>query len=94
MKIEALVTLICLMLAEFAVCWFLTKKTKKLKEELTETKNALKAKEALNEQYSQSESKARKNKTSISSGTADERLSNASNILRNNQKSRNKSTSN
>lgn len=49
MKIEALVTLISLMLAEFGVCWFLTKKTKKLQEELTETQNALKAKEALNE---------------------------------------------
>lgn len=94
MKIEALVTLICLMLSEFAVCWFLTKKTKKLKEELTETQNALKAKEALNEQYSQSENKARKNKTAINSGTADERLNNAADILRNNQKSRNKPASN
>lgn len=94
MKIEALITLISLMLAEFAVCWFLTKKTKKLEKELTETQNALKAKEALNEQYSQSETKARKNKTSINSGSADERLSNAANILRNNQKSRNKSATN
>ena len=94
MKIEALVTLISLTLAEFGVCWFLTKKTKKLQEELTETQNALKAKEALNERYTQSESKARKNKTAINSGTADERLSNAADILRNNQKSRNKSASN
>lgn len=92
MSLQVLAVFACLILGELLACYFLYEKNKKLKTELTETQQALKSQEALYEKYTKSETKAKKNKESISSTNADECLNNAVNILRNNKKSRNNTT--
>lgn len=80
--------MITVILVEAAICYLLFKSVKELRRELKEAQDAMKAQEAICNEFSKSETKAKKNKKKISDSSDTERLSNALNILRNNKESR------
>lgn len=84
--------MITVILLESAICYFLFKSVKELRRELKEAQEAMKAQEAICNEFSKSETKAKKNKNRISNSSDTERLSNALNILRNNKESRSKTS--
>lgn len=84
--------MIAVILLEAAICYFLFKNVKELRRELKEAQDAMKAQEAICNEFSKSETKAKKNKNRISNSSDTERLSNALNILRNNKESRSKTS--
>lgn len=89
---KAILIMAAVILLETSVCYFLFKTVIEIKRELKEAQSAIKAQEAICNEFSKSESKAKKNKKDISESSGSERLSNALNILRNNQKSRGKTS--
>ena len=89
---KTILIMAAVILLEAAVCYFLFKTVIEIKRELKEAQSAIKAQEAICNEFSKSETKAKKSKKDISDSAGTGRLSNAVNILRNNQKSRGKTS--